>query len=118
EPAAQLLDDLARFRCGDRTAALQPSREALALDELGNEVQALFGVADVEDLHDARIAHAGEQLGLAFEALRAVGVLGPPRLDHLDRDRAREPPVVPAVDAAERPLADQLAELVPPVERA
>ena len=75
-------------------------------------------MTDVEDLDDARVAHASEQLGFALEALRAVGILGPPRLDHLDRDRARQPPVVPAINAAERALADQLVELVAPVERA
>ena len=102
----------------ERAAALQPRRQALALDELGDEVQALLGLPDVEYLDDAGIADAREQLRLALEALGPVGVLGPPRLDHLDRDWARQPPVVAAIHPAERALADQLVELVAAVEGA
>ena len=118
ERAAQLLGHLAGLPGGERAAALQARRQALALDQLGDEVQALLGLPDVEDLHDPRIADARQELRLALEALGSVGILGPPRLDHLDRDGACQPPVVAAIHPAERALADQLVELVAAVEGA
>jgi hypothetical protein len=60
EGAAELLGDVTRLPRRQWTAALEPSGEALPLDELGDEVQALVGLPDVEDLDDARIAHAGQ----------------------------------------------------------
>ena len=74
----------------------QPRGEALAVDQLGDVVGTLLGVADVEDLHDPGVVDAREQLRLALEALDPRAVLGPPRLDHLDRDSAREAPVRPS----------------------
>ena len=59
-----------------------------------------------------------EQLRLALEALHPAAVLGPPGLDHLHRDGPREPPVDPAVDAAEGAFADHRVQLVAAVERA
>jgi hypothetical protein len=85
---------------------------------LGNVVRPLLGVADVEDLHDPRIVYAREQPRLALEALDPDAVLGPPRLDHLDGDLAVQAPVEAAIDAPKGAFADQLEQLVAPVERA
>ena len=118
ERAAELLGDFAGGPRREPAAAPEPRGQALALDQLGHVVEPLLGLPDVVDLDDAGVADAGQQLCLAFEALGPVGVLGPPRLDHLDGHAAGEPTVVAPIHPAEGPLADQLAQFVPAVERA
>jgi hypothetical protein len=114
---AQLPGDRARLP-GRHRPPLQAAREILAVDELGDVVQALGGMPHVVDLDDARIRDAGKQLRLARERLNPLGVLGPPRLDHLDGDRALQPAVAPLIDAPERPLPDRGVKLVTVVQRA
>jgi hypothetical protein len=63
-------------------------------------VEAVFDVrTDLLDdlLGVVRVREAGRELGLALEALNAGRVLGPARLEDLQRDVARQPHVVPAV---------------------
>jgi hypothetical protein len=98
--------------------APQAAGQVLALDELGDVVETLGGMADVVDLDDARVADPRQHLGLAFERRHPLGVLGPPWLDHLDRHRPRQPAVQALVDAPERPLADDGVELVTVVQSA
>ncbi len=111
ERAAELFGHRGGFPGSERLAP-QAVREALALHQLRDVVEALGGMADVEDLDDARIADAREQLRLALEAASPVGILGPPGLDHLDRDRPLQAAIQSPVDAAERALADYGVELV------
>ncbi len=87
ERATQLLGDGPRLG-GHERPAQQALGQALALDQLGDVVGTLIRVADVEDLHDARVADAREQARLALEALHPRAVLGPPGLDHLHRHRS------------------------------
>ena len=97
-------------------AALQALREALALHQLRDVIDAVLRAADVEDLDDSRVADARQKLRLTLESLDPDGVLGPPRLDDLDRHRALQPAVETRIDTAESALADQIAELVAAVE--
>jgi hypothetical protein len=97
---------------GGQRAAAQAHREALTVDELGDVVEPLLRVADVVDLDDPRVAHPGQQARLALERGHPRWVLRPPRLDDLDRDGPLQPTVKALIDAAERPLADDRAELV------
>ncbi len=115
ERACQLQCDFARLRRGDAASA-QPARETLAVDQLSDVVEPFRRCAHVEDLDDPWVTDRGEQLRLALEAPRPLGILGPPRLDHLDRDRPRQAPVTASVDATERALADDGVELVSAVE--
>ena len=117
ECLAQLLGDPRRLPRSDR-AALEPGGEALTVDELGDVEEALVGLADVEDLDDARVTDAREQPRLALEIGCPIGILGPPRLDHLDRDRPLQPAIPAAVHAPERPLADHGVEFVAVVQGA
>jgi hypothetical protein len=96
----ELLGDPARLR-HRWPAAAQAACQALALDQLGHVVEALGRGADVEDLHDPGVADRSQELGLALEAPHPVGILGPPRLDHLDRHLPRQTAVAAPVDAAE-----------------
>ncbi len=115
-PAEQLCDPRSLGRC--QWPAPQALGEAVPVDQLSDVVEAVARVTDIEDLDDARIAHAREHLRLPLEALDPDGVIRPPRLDDLHRDRPLEPPVTAAIDTAERPLADQLVDLVAVVQHA
>ncbi len=112
---AELLRDPAR-RPGRNRPAAQTGREALPVHELGDVVETLVSVPDVEDLDDARIVDTGQQLRFALEAAHPDRILGPPWLDHLDRHGPGETTVDAAVDASERPLADHGEELIAPVQ--
>ena len=115
ERATELLGDV--LRLGDvKRPIKQTLGEALPLDELGDVVGALIGMPEVKDLHDPGVAEAREQLGLALKALHPRAVLRPPGLDHLDRDRASETPVEPAIDTAKRALTEDVVELIALVE--
>ena len=114
---AELRGDAAGLPGRQRPAA-QAGGQALAVDQLRDVVQALGGVADVVDLDDAGVAHPGQQPRLALEGGHPLGIIGPPRLDDLDRHGPRQAPVKALVDAAERALADDRAELVAVVQGA
>jgi hypothetical protein len=116
ERAAELLGDSRRLR-GRERAAGETVLEALAVDQLGDVVGTLLGVPEVEDLHDAGVVDAGQQLGLRLEAAHPLAVLRPPRLDHLDGDRPGQASVGAGVHAPEGALADQRVQLVAVLER-
>jgi hypothetical protein len=120
EPSARRAQLLGRRRrLGDRHGPPgQPTGQALAVNELRDVVEPLFGLPDVEDLHDARVTYPRQQAGLALEAARPLGIVRPPGLDQLDGHRALQPPVIPAVDAPESALADQGVKLVAVVQGA
>src|SRR5437868_5482855 len=75
-------------------------------------------MAEVVDLHDARVVDAGEHLRLALETLHPLAVARAPRLDHLHGDGAGETPVTAFVDPAEGPLPDRGQEFVAIIEGA
>src|SRR5438270_5996017 len=64
------------------------------------------------------MADPAHQMRLSLEPLHPLRVLGPPALDHLDRDRPVQSLVVATKDATEGSLPNQLSELVAPVEDA
>ena len=115
--AADLLANRSRLH-RRQWAAQQALGEALAVHQLGDVVGPLLGVAEVEDLHDAGIAHPRQELRLALEPVDPRAVLRPPRLDHLHRHRASKAPVEASVDAPEGTLADRGVQLVAIVESA
>ena len=117
ERLAELLGDPGRLPRRDR-AALEPRSQALPIYQLGHVVEALVGLADVEDLDDAGVTDACQQPRLALEIGRPIGILGPPGLDHLDRDSPLQPAIPAAVDAPEGPLADHGMEFVAVVQGA
>jgi hypothetical protein len=69
------------------------------------------------DLDDVGIIDSRRQLGLALESPGPVRILGPPWLDYLDRDLARQAAVPPSVDAPEGALPNDGLKLIAPVER-
>ncbi len=73
---------------GGRGTAPQDVVEGLARDEVHDQVEALLGLADLMDRDHARVADAGQELGLATKARPAVGV--GPRQQELERALARE----------------------------
>jgi hypothetical protein len=115
--ATELPGHGARFGDRERTPE-QALSEALSLDELGDVVGTLGGMADVEDLHDPGVADARQHLGLALEALHPGTVLGPPGLDHLDRDHPSEASVQASINATKGAFADHGVKLVATVESA
>ena len=54
-----------------------------------------------------------ERRRLALEALAQLGVVGDPRVEHLERDVAAEPLVACAPDDAHAAAPDLLAEAIP-----
>ena len=117
EREAQALGDATRLGGGER-AGREALGEAFAIDKLGDVIRALASCADVEDLKHAGVVDAREQPGLALETFDPGRVLGPPWLDHLDRDWASESAVDRPIDASEGTLAEHLVELIARVEGA
>ena len=95
----------------------QPLRQVLAGHQLRDVVATLGRMPDVVDLDDPGVRDPRQQPRLTLEVGHPLGILGPPRLDHLDRDRALQTAVAARVDAAERPLADHGVEFIAVVER-
>src|SRR5580704_2783625 len=71
----------------------------------------------VVDLNDPGVRNTRQQPRLTLEVGHPLGILGPPRLDHLDRHRALQTAVPARVHASERPLANYGVEFVAVVER-
>ena len=72
--------------------------EAAAVDEFHREVRTTLDVARVVHLHDVRVPHAGEGLGLPPKTPQLVRTGKSAREQHLDRDRAIECMVPSPVD--------------------
>ena len=87
--------------------------EGLALQVLhDDEVLAAFERPEVQDLQDVIATDAPRRLRLALEARDRVFVLGGAGVQHLDRDPAADPEVLPFVDLAHATDADRSDDLV------
>ena len=113
EPVAHLDRELDRGSQGHRPA-LEALPEALALQELENEVGTPAGGADVEDGQDVRVGEGGDGSRLVLEAAEALGRGLRVGEDDLDRDVAAETGVVGAVHLRHSTGAQQLPDLVGP----
>jgi hypothetical protein len=99
-------------RPGVERAAGQAIGQTLPVHKFRDVIEAFVGLADIEDLDDARVADARQQLGFALEAPGPIWILGPPGLDHLDGHEPLEAAVPSAVDTTECALAEHGGELV------
>ena len=79
------------------------AREVLEGDEGG----AVVGLAEGEDLDEARVADVGEEAGLGEEAALGEGLAG---LEELEGDRGAEDEVVAEVDPGHASAADPFAD--------
>src|ERR1051325_10107202 len=86
--------------------------EALALDELHDEVRVPVGVTEVEDLDEVRMMNSREQRGLAPQVLHQLLVLSELGPQHLDRDGPLEGEVIGALDDTHATSADLVANAI------
>ncbi len=86
--------------------------EGLAADVLEDDELALIVLAAVDHRHDVGVREHRRRARFAAEALDVLRVLLVVVVQHLQRDRAVEKPVVRPVDARHRAGADELFELV------
>src|SRR5260370_30926117 len=90
----------------------QAMGEALALQELHDQVFRIPLVADVMERADVRMVERRDGLRLAFEAHAGIAAPGQARGQDLDRDRAVEPRVPGLVDLPHPAGADRRDDLV------
>ena len=95
-----------------QTSALDPARQRLSLDELHDQVVGLLIVADVVERADVRIVQCRDGARFALEARPRLRIGGERRRQPLDRDRAVEPRVAPAIHLAHAARAEQTGELI------
>ena len=86
--------------------------KAPSLDDLGDEVEGLALVPDVEDGDDVRIGQRGGGPRLPLEPRDALGMAGEGLGKDLDRDRSPEPRVPRAVDLAHPARAERRKDLI------
>ncbi len=84
--------------------APEPLAQGLAVEQLHGDEDRAGVVADVEDLADRRMAHAGRHAGLTFEALPGGRISG--GRDRLDGHRAAEALVAGGIHDAHAALSD------------
>jgi hypothetical protein len=89
--------------------AAQPLGQAASRDVLQGEVGQAVDLAELMDLHDARVLEAGHCLGLGAEARQLLGRRPAARAEHLERHDALEGDLPGPVDDA-HPAVPQLAE--------
>ena len=91
---------------GAERAALQSLAQALALEQLGDEVGVSVCVADVVDREDVRVIEEPGGSRLLLEAVQAIRVRGVLRGQHLEGNRTPEFRVGRAVHLAHAAGAD------------
>jgi hypothetical protein len=97
----------------------QPAVHRVALEQLHHDERAAVAViAEVEDLHDPRIADRGDRAGLVEEPVHDLGPRAVHRQQHLDRGAPPEQRVLPEVHHAHPALPDLLDDLVAPYDLA
>ena len=113
QPRGDLLDDEERLLQAQRRRAVQASAQALAVEELEDEV----GLPVVEHvvvhhLDDVRVAKLRDDGGLLAEAGHQPGVDAELALQHLDRHAPGQAEVARLPDRAHAPDADHPGQLV------
>ena len=83
-----------------------------ALEQLGDDVGLIVVGADVVDGEDVGVVQGRGRAGFLLEAAQAIGIAGPERRQHLDRDIAVEPRVARPVDVAHASGAEGREDLV------
>jgi hypothetical protein len=92
----------------------QDRPEALALEQLRDDVRGAIVGADVVKGEDVRVVQGGDGAGLELEALEAVGVPGDIVVEDLEGNVATETRVSCAVDLAHAACSEELDDLVRP----
>ena len=111
--SGELASDPQRLRSGQLTEARDAIREALALEQLHDDVRgAIDVVAEVEDLHDAGIADRRRRLRFAEEPLHDLRLRRQQRQQRLDGCTAAEQDVLADVDGPHASRADLLDQPV------
>ena len=87
-------------------AAIEPSPQRLALDELAHDEGARVEVAEVVDDEDVRMIERRGGSRLGVEPAQTIGVGGDLRRQQLQRDRTIELRIVRAIDLAHAAGAD------------
>ena len=106
----ELGHDRGRLEAFERPGALEPVLEVLALHEAHDHERALGRVAALVDRDHVGVPHAGEELGLAAEALEERLVLGQHELEREAGLRALG--VADLVDDAHAAAAELAQDLV------
>ena len=84
-----------------------------ALDELHDEHRLAVVLEHVVETNDVRVLEPCQSGRLALEPLAQLGIVGDPRVEHLERDVASEPLVARTPDHAHAAAPDLLAEAIP-----
>ncbi|OQC34480.1 MAG: hypothetical protein BWX64_02767 [Acidobacteria bacterium ADurb.Bin051] len=117
EGLGRLGDDLERLVRRGESAAREPVRERLSLDELHHEIELRALAPGIVHRHDSRMQQARAQPRLAQEAGFGLATRARPfRIcgrDHLDRDLPVEARIVGPEDRSHRPAADLFEETIP-----
>jgi hypothetical protein len=93
--------------------AIDECTEGLALGELhDHEVDAVLGLADVDDTDDVDVVQLARELGFALEPLAQLRIVEKPLVQHLDRERATDLDVARAIDRAHRALTQQRLDAI------
>ena len=104
--------DAHRLHRSEPTAALEPRREVLAVDEVHHEVWLVLVSTRVEAGHDVRVPQDRRRERLAPESVGEVGVTADVGTEQLHGDRTFESKVHRLVDRRHAAPADDPAELV------
>ena len=122
EGAAALVDDRQDPLQRQRPLALEHGAEVLSVeqlhDQVGERVRAPEGMgrpAEVEDVHDVRVAQPGGAPGLPLETAHGLAIVVD-GAEHLHRDRLLDGHLSPGVDGAHPALPQHRLELVATVE--
>ena len=99
-----------------RAAVGEERFERLAFHELHHEHGLTAILEHVVEPHDVRVLEARERGGLALEALAKLGIVGDPRVEHLERDDAAQPLVVGTPDDAHATTAELLDGAISPCD--
>ena len=119
ERARSSAEELHRLGARQPELAAQAAIERLAFDELHHEVRlALFGHAEVEDLHRVPRLEARGDLRLGEEALARRRVRSDRAVEQLDRDVRFQRQVLRAPHLAHAALPEEFLELVAPTQEA
>jgi hypothetical protein len=107
--AGQRQDELRRLpRRDGRT--VQMLRQAAAADVLQRQIRAAVLLADLEDLHDARMLHLGDGFGFGAEAGQVLRAGVHARQHHLQRHQPIQAQLPRLIDDPHAAVADHLED--------
>ena len=113
QPQGRLAGVVGHVHRGHRPAGPEPLAEALAGDELHDDIEDLADLVGVERPDDVRVVEHPDEFHLALEAGDDAGVRDDLGGDDLERDRPAHQLMLGLVDPAHRPRADPIEDDVP-----